>query len=215
MPDPKVEDTMPQWANKPDALNTFWVEEVTTVAQLDELHEFMKANPMPRWQFHHGPPHPSRKELDFYLQRGNPIFVVRDGDGELWAWRINTRKPTQWALWAHVRREIDELHDEDFDSMTPNSRESWSMMMAYSWALAGGPQDLSPRVTDHNSMARRVVDVNLAGLRQRALEIYNEKFKGVIPKYSGSQPRPDDISERFDGGPLPDPGVPPANPAAE
>lgn len=169
---------MPEWANKPDAV--MHAEVMTTEAELDELYQFLLDNPMPRWLLCAGtPPHPTRGQLTFYLERGNNIIVARDQDNELWGYFIQSRKDG-YALWLHVRREIDELHEED--GMTPNSRSSSAHMNALAWKLWGqGPRLIRVLAEGENSP---VDNPNYQAIDHQALQariesVYHEFYEGV------------------------------------
>jgi hypothetical protein len=170
---------MMAWAHKPGAV--MHAEVVTDRAVLDEIHQFCVDNPMPRWQWHQEePPYPSRNQLDFYFDRGNPIITVRDQDDELWLFRINSRDNVN-GLWAHLRREVDEDHDQwDGDrwgGMTDNSRESFSHGMALSWALHGSiipPQ--APPGDGKNPNVQRAHDENTARMRARATVLFRTVY---------------------------------------
>lgn len=166
---------MTEWANKPNAV--MHAEVMTTEAELDELFQFMQDNPMPRWQFCGGAtPFPSRSKLTFYLDRGNPIIVARDQDNELWGYYIASLDDG-YALWMHVRREIDEAHEPDVDNMTPNSRSSTAHMNALAWKIWGeGIRRIrllvEPEFFDNTNLQH----VGAQAIQDRIEAVYNEHY---------------------------------------
>ena len=168
-----------RWASKPDAV--IHAEVVTDAAVLDEIYEFGKNNPLPRWQFHRGdPPYITREQLQFYFDRGNPILVARDQDGEMWGARVNSKNPDpdkfQKGLWLLLRREADELHDplpDGTPGLTENVRKTIAEFNALSWHLAGGPFQLH-----HPDENKNMALLNPNEFYERAMQVYREKYEG-------------------------------------
>lgn len=155
------------------------VDEVTESPQLDELFAFFLEWWVPEWQLCAGAaPHPTRPQLDRYVETGRPILVARDADtGELWGYRIlaterdvelGSAEHRGQALWGLAR------HEGDPAVVTETMAEVTIEVTLYAWRLFDGP---TPSIMlETNTVSAANVTAQLHALHDRSVAEYRARF---------------------------------------
>jgi hypothetical protein len=171
------------WTHKPDAVIT--AEVATDESILDEIIPFVQENPLPRWKFHQGPPHPPRSKgeqsLQWYWDRGHPFIINRDQDGLLWGVRILSRNGKH-ILWLHFRRTPDEDHgplgDNPHGGVDPNHWQVMTHSRALQWAVSGvvdaEGENLKPALESKNT--KKLIEEQWENLIPETMELYRNVY---------------------------------------
>lgn len=177
----------PEWANKPNAvIHAELLDRNNPQFTPEEIHQFYKGNPMPRWALHpEVPPHPSRSQLEGYIADPEyPILIAVDQDRELWGVRINKSDGTGDLLWINLRREDDKLHEDlgtrKNGGLTKNSRQTLAHFSALTWALIGKRRYGNPDESENKNFKQ----LPFNQLQQAAEKLFVEQyapFFGINP----------------------------------